>query len=783
MSVAAAPVQRAEILVQGVVQGVGFRPFVHRLAVAHGLTGQVANVRDGVAISVAGPGPAISAFCAAIERDHPAPARISRLDRIDRPPVPTDPPWTSFRIAPSSDAGDQAALPPPDLDLCDRCHAELLDPADRRHRYPFITCTACGPRFTLVRDLPIDRERTAMDAFPLCPTCAAEYDDPNDRRFHAQAICCPACGPALFLHDAYGADLGGSAPLTAAIRLLREGKIVAIKGVGGFHLAVDAANEAAVARLRARKGRPAKPLALMAGDLASARRLARLSDVEAALLTCPAKPIVLLAKRTPFPLPANIAPANHRIGVMLPYTPLHHLLFAAPPFAALVMTSGNRSGEPIFTGNQAAMTGLAGVADAFLLHDREIIIGCDDAVQRVQGGRATLLRTGRGTTPRPLPLAVDCGATLALGGRDKNTVCLTRGHEALLSQHIGDLDQLATMERFSQTIRHLETLCRVSPDLLVHDLHPDYPSSRHAAEQSRLPTVAVQHHHAHAASCMAEHGLTEPVLALTLDGSGYGPDGSIWGGELLLARLDGFERLGHLRPIAMPGGDMAVREPYRMAASLLTLVHGIPLPLDVLPPPIRKETATLPLLAEMIAKGINAPLTSSCGRLFDGVAALLGLCSRASFDGEAAMALEAVAAADDLRPYPVVIDRHGPGPLLLDSLAIVRGVLDDLARGVTTAAISGRFHGSLAALFGAACRLGREKTGLNRVVCSGGVFQNQLLNRLLTKQLETDGFTVYTHHQVPANDGGLALGQAVVGRSLYRRTATIPASPRGQAHG
>ena len=756
-----------EILVRGIVQGVGFRPFIHRLALAHGLTGRVANARHGVAITVQGQAAAIDAFCAALTTDKPAPAIIDQLHRNDQPWLPGNDRFPSFQIEASRNDGDRAALPPPDLDVCTQCLTELHDPGDRRHHYPFINCTACGPRFTLVRDLPLDRERTAMAAFPLCAACETEYHDPGNRRFHAQAICCPACGPSLSLQEHTGADIGGKDPLTAAITLLAEGKIIAIKGLGGFHLAVDAANEAAVQRLRDRKGRPAKPLAIMAADTETVRGLARLAGPEEALLTDRAKPIVLLAKKNPSPLAAGLAPGNNRIGVMLPYTPLHHLLLQGAPYAALVMTSGNRSGAPIFTDNAAARAGLGEIADAFLLHDREIVIGCDDSVQRAQDASPTVLRRGRGRTPALLSLPSDCGHTLALGGNDKNTVCLTRGRDALLSQHIGDLDHFDTLQRFEQVIAHLQTLFRVPPELLVHDLHPDYQSTRYATAQSTLPTVAVQHHHAHAASCMAEHGLTEPVLAVVLDGSGYGPDQTLWGGEVLLARLDGFERLAHLRRAAMPGSAMAVREPYRMAASFFYLVHNGSFPTNALPPALRKHESTLPALAGMLKSQLNCPLTSSCGRLFDGVAALLGLCDKASFDGQAAMALEAVASSDCQPPYPIAIEKNGAAPLQLDSHPIIREVLADLRHGTGVATISGRFHQSVADLFAAACRLAREKTGLAKVVCSGGVFQNALLTRLLTKQLEADGFTVYTHQLVPTNDGGLALGQAVVGRTLH----------------
>lgn len=769
MTGAAAPaLLRIAITVRGNVQGVGFRPFIYRLARQYAITGSVANSPAGVAIIAQGVDPALNRFCEAIRQEKPLRAIIHHLERHDLPSPTTDQQLSSFRIIASGDNGVRRIAPPPDMDLCAPCRDELLDPHNRRFRYPFISCTDCGPRYTTINNLPFDRAKTSMDHFPLCPACAEEYDNPDHRRFHAQGICCPACGPRYFVADHHQKEIPAADPVAVAIGSLRAGKIVAIKGVGGFHLAVDANNRPAVQRLRQRKNRPHKPLALMAADLPTVQTFAELNDSEAAILSGCSKPILLLGKKASFPLPDNIAPANRRIGVMLPYTPLHHLLLAEKDLPLLVMTSGNRSGEPICTDNDEATTCLAGIADLFLHHDRKISIGCDDPVQSCHSGRSTTLRNGRGLAPTTLTLPMDCGHTLALGGNDKNAICLSRGGQAFLSQHIGNLAHYETMQRFRQLTDHLRSLLEIEPELLVHDLHPDYPSSRFAAEQTELPTIAVQHHHAHAVSCMSEHNLSEPVLALTLDGSGYGPDQTIWGGEILCARLDGFERLGFLSPVPMPGGEQAIREPWRMAVAFLHHACGddfVPL----LPQGIGQCAAKeLPTIVAMIEKGINSPLTSSCGRLFDGVAALLGLCHYASFDGQGAIALEAIAHDKQWNPYPTAIRATESGPLILDSAKIISEVIVDLQRGTGKEEIASRFHATMAALFAAACGQIRLKNALNQVVCSGGVFQNALFTTLLTKQLEADGFTVYTHQQTPANDGGLALGQVVAGRAMHQ---------------
>ena len=762
-------VLRVLISIRGNVQGVGFRPFIHRLALQHKLSGSVANTPAGVEIIAEGTTEAVHRFCRAIPQNKPPHAVIDHLQRNDLPTPTAQEQIHSFQIITSAENGICSITPPADMDLCERCRDELLDPHNRRYHYPFINCTDCGPRYTLIRHLPFDRAKTAMASFTPCPLCAEEYNDPANRRFHTQAISCPVCGPRYFLADRNGQTRPESDPITTAIDFLRDGKIVAIKGVGGYHLAVDASNQTAVQLLRQRKNRPDKPLAIMAANIEAIKTFAHVGDAEAALLASRDKPIVLLAKKTSCLIPEELAPANNRIGVMLPYTPLHHLLLAEKDLQTLVMTSGNRSGEPICTDITEATNNLAGITDLFLHHDRDIIIGCDDSVQSCRGDHVLTLRNGRGLAPTALPLPMDCGHTLALGGNDKNSICLTRGNEGFISQHIGNLDHFETMQRFRQVTNHLRDLLEVEPDLLVHDLHPDYASSRFAAEQTKLPTMAVQHHHAHAVSCMAEHNLSGPVLALTLDGNGYGQDHTIWGGEILLARLDGYERLGFLSPTPMPGSEQATREPWRMAVSFLHQAYGDDFS-SLLPEQLQKyRDKELPTLIAMIEKGINSPLTSSCGRLFDGVAAILGLCHHATFDGQGAMSLEAIADTAKTDSYPQVIHKNKTNALILDSAAVIREVITDMQKGTGREIIAARFHATMAALFSTACRQIRAENDLNQVVCSGGVFQNILFTTLLTKQLEAEGFTVYTHQQVPPNDGGLALGQAVAGRTMYQR--------------
>jgi len=609
-----------------------------------------------------------------------------------------------------------------------------------------------------------------MKHFDLCGNCKAEYQDPLDRRFHAQATCCPVCGPAVTLTTPYGQAVEGSDPVRMAADLLQKGKIVAIKGIGGFHLAVNAVNPEAIAKLRERKGRPDKPLAVMAADLDQVKTFAGFSLDEQKLLSGRAKPIVLLQKNSLFPLAENVAPDNNFIGVMLPYTPIHHLLFYYHDFQALVMTSGNISGSPVVKDNDEAFSKLANIADYFLLHNRPIVTQADDSVIRVSGSYPALYRRARAFVPSVVNLKRNGGRTLALGAIIKNTICMTKEKEAFLSQHIGDLDNIDTQLHQKNISRHFQSLLRIEPDLLVHDLHPDYPGSRYARRQTELPTISVQHHHAHAVSCMAEHGLAGPVIALTLDGNGYGPDHTVWGGEVLLADYHDFERLAHLSTVAMPGGDAAIREPWRMAFSHLYRTFGPEykrLNLQIL----HDHRDKIDIIQQMIDKSINSPLTSSCGRLFDAVAALLGLRHTASFEGQAAAELEMLLEPGDYdtASYPFEIIKTDAKPWLLPVKPIVTGIVHDILESNAPHRISKRFHNTLAALFTKVCREIRELKNINQVVLSGGVFQNLNLLQQLKTDLESLFFTVYAHEQVPANDGGISLGQALAGRAIYER--------------
>jgi hydrogenase maturation protein HypF len=760
---------RARINVSGVIQGVGFRPFIYRLANEQGLKGYVANTAAGVTIEVDGTEKAIDRFIETIANDKPPLATIAYLT-VDKSANTGEQIAGSFDIRESISAGGKIGPITPDTDVCKNCLVELFDPADRRYHYPFINCTDCGPRYTLIEKTPYDRPLTSMKQFPMCGDCRAEYKDPGDRRFHAQATCCPVCGPSVRLADNLGNHVKGSDPLKMTADLLAEGNIVAIKGLGGFHLAVNAMDTEAIVRLRQRKGRPDKPLAVMAVSLEKIKEFALFSDQEERLLTDSRKPIVLLDKKKPFPLAENIAPANRFIGVMLPYTPIHQLLFQNHRFDALVMTSGNLSGSPIVRDNDEALAKLANIADSFLVHDRPIVTQTDDSVVRLAGKEISLYRRARSYVPTAISLKKDAGRTLSLGAIIKNTVCLTNGREAFVCQHIGDLDNLETQHHQEAIINHFRSLLRIEPDLLVHDLHPDYPGSRYAHSQQQLPTIGVQHHHAHAVSCMAEHGITGPVIALTLDGNGYGPDNTVWGGEVLLAEHDSYERIAHLYPVPMPGGDAAINEPWRMAVSHLYSTYGpqyTGMDLQLL----HDKGDKLPVMEQMIDQNINSPLTSSCGRLFDAVAALLGLRHTVSFEGQAAAELEMLLdpASGEESMYPFEITQGRDKPWQLQTTPVIRGVVEDILANTPAQLVSRKFHNTLAALFTRVCQDIRDEKNLNRVVLSGGVFQNLNLQQQLKNNLEDLSFEVYVHRQVPANDGGLALGQAVAGRAIYER--------------
>lgn len=741
------------------MQGVGFRPFVHGLASRLALSGSVRNTTLGVVIEVEGAVDAIAAFEAELAANPPPLATIDGWHAADLPPRGD----VGFRVF-ASDAGPETAAGPvritPDAATCDACLAELRDPANRRYRYPFITCATCGPRLTIVTGAPYDRERTTMDAFTMCAACRQEYEDPSDRRFHAETIACPACGPALHLIGSRGAILPGD-PLAAAAARLREGGIVAVKGIGGYHLACDATDDRAVAELRGRKQRDEKPFAVMFATLDAIDEACLVSEAERSLLVSPVRPIVLLDRRPTAAGPsiAAVAPGLASIGAMLPSTPLHELLMEAVG-RPLVMTSGNRSHEPTVFDDAAAVARLGSIADAILTHDRVIHVRCDDGVSRVVEGRELPIRRARGDAPRPIRLPLACPVPLlATGGHLKNTFALAADVEAVISHHIGDLDDLAAAEAFRHDARLYEALFRIEPAAIVHDLHPDYESTRYAVERAareQLPAIAVQHHHAHIASCLAERGWTAPVIGVAFDGSGFGGDGTVWGGEFLVGGLASMVRAANLRAVPMPGGEQAIREPWRMALAFL-------LDAGVDAGPLRAgRSRECALVMRMLDRRVNSPLTSSAGRLFDAVACLAGLGDTVSFEGQAAMRLEAAADAGG-SDGGYGFELCGAGERIeVDTRPFVRGVAGDAARGVPAAIIAGRFHAGLAEAVAAVCTHLRKSSGYETVALSGGVFLNRRLTREVAARLTSGGFRVLRHHRVPPNDGGLSLGQLAV---------------------
>lgn len=750
---------RREIEVTGIVQGVGFRPYVYRLAAEHRLAGQICNTSAGVAIEVEGAPEAVEEFVSRLPVGAPPLARITGV-AVRELPCGHD---SGFRIVPSRPGQRPRVLISPDIAICEDCLRELFDPADRRFRYPFINCTNCGPRYTIVRRIPYDRARTSMSVFPMCPACRAEYEDPANRRFHAQPNACWDCGPQVELWDNRGQRLPAADPIAEAAARLTAGAIVAVKGLGGFHLACDAADVAAVERLRERKRRVEKPFAVMVPDLSAVEALCELDGDSRAALLSPERPIVLLPKKARGPAEEAVAPFNRYLGVFLPYTPLHHLLFAAGSPRALVMTSGNVSEEPMAIGNREALARLAGLADFFLLHNREILQRADDSVVRVAGGRVRTLRRSRGYVPVPVFLKGNVPPILAVGGELKNTVCLTRGRHAFLSQHIGDLENLESYNFFEEVICHLQQVLEITPRIVAFDLHPDYFSTRWARARNGVELVGVQHHHAHIASCMAENHLQGRVIGVALDGTGYGTDGRIWGGEVLVADEGDFERVAHLAYVPMPGGAAAIREPWRMAVAYLAQHFGeefLRLPIPFVQELDRRRAETV---LAMMRRGCNAPLTSSCGRLFDAVAALVGLRHRVNYEAQAAVELEMSMAGsgEDATAYPLEL-RPAPGGWEIDSRALFEALVRDVSEGSPAGVISRRFHNALVEVFARLAVRVRKGTGLGRVCLSGGTFQNAYLLERLTARLSADGFRVYQQAQVPANDGGLSLGQAFV---------------------
>jgi hydrogenase maturation protein HypF len=720
-----APRRRVQVRLRGIVQGVGFRPFVYNLAGELGLSGYVLNSSAGLVAEAEGPPAAIGKFIDSITADAPPLAWIQESAVAELEPIGD----SGFTIRDSLAETGEFALISPDVATCDACLADTLDPANRRFDYPFTNCTNCGPRYTIIREIPYDRPKTTMTVFRMCADCEREYHDPADRRFHAQPNACPVCGPSL------------SATVEEARRRLAAGEILAIKGLGGFHLACDARNHAAVRRLRERKRRSDKPFALMVRDLAAAERISEVTIDDRSALTGPRRPIVLMPARGEWPA---CAPGNRTLGIMLPYTPLHHLLFLDAPYDALVMTSGNLSEEPIVVSNEDALARLDGVADWFLLHDRDIYMRTDDSVVRTFEGRERLLRRSRSYAPEVMDLGRSVPELLACGGELKNVFCLTKGRHAILSQHIGDLENYETLVFFEETLANLKKLFRVEPRAVVHDLHPLYLSTRYAM-RLELPKIGVQHHHAHLASCMLENGLEGEAIGVCFDGTGYGADGAIWGGEFLAGGYSGFERRAHLRYIPLAGGDAAVREPWRPALAYLMDTLGPEVPYDSIP------NARTRVVRQMIRQGVNTIPTSSCGRLFDAVASIIGLRHEVTFEGQAAIELEMIAEDGMDGRYPFEYDGEN-----LDFRPMIEALTRDQATAGEAAA---KFHNTVAAAIVETC--GRIQAG-RRVCLSGGTFQNRRLLERTVVGLRSRGFEVFLHAKVPPNDGGIALGQAAI---------------------
>jgi hydrogenase maturation protein HypF len=768
-------VRRKHILVRGVVQGVGFRPFVYKIATSLGLVGFVFNSSSGVTIEIEGRGSALDQFFQTLKEDPPRLAEIKEISVSDvelRGDV-------GFSILGSREEAGAFALVPPDAGTCDECWRDFGDSSNRRFGYPFTNCTHCGPRYTIIRDIPYDRATTTMSAFNMCPDCQAEYENPGDRRFHAQPNACAVCGPSLALVESVDSSLEdvsfAARDSLAIIRqtraLLRSGKIVAIKGLGGFLLACDATNDAAVAELRRRKRRPHKPFALMVRDLDAARKLCRQTAEDEAALLHPRRPIVVLPRRPGGPLSAGLAPGDNTLGVMLPYTPLHYLLFSDSPgtpseWAALVMTSGNLSEEPIVVNNQEAMLRLGGVADWFLLHNRDIFTRVDDSVTRTFEGRERMLRRSRGFVPQSIDLGIEMDEVVAFGGELKNTFCLTKGRYAILSQHIGDLENYETMRFFEETLDRMKRVFKVVPRAVAHDLHPGYMSTRMALASGVARQIGVQHHHAHIVSCMAENHLRGRVLGVAMDGTGFGSDGRIWGGEFLVADFAGFTRRAHLRNVLLPGGDAAVRQPWRMALSYLRDAFEGEIP-DQLRGFQGVDERQVALVDTMLRRRIQTVETSSCGRLFDAVAAMLGLASEVTFEGQAAIALEAAAESGIDDRYEFEIEEGEPA--ILDLRPVIVSIAKDISSGRRVGQTSARFHNTLSAAIGEMCSRIGSRDGVNRVCLSGGSFQNLYLLGRTVVELRRRSFDVFLHAQVPANDGGLSLGQAVVANEHLRR--------------
>ncbi|MEW5800521.1 MAG: carbamoyltransferase HypF [bacterium] len=818
---------RARLLVKGIVQGVGFRPFVDRFARENHLAGWVLNSSSGVEIEVEGEREDVEKFVRGFPGKAPRRSLITHLDVSYYPPVGYD----CFTIRRSIVQPQEFTLISPDLAICPDCLRELQDESDRRAGYPFINCTNCGPRYSIIKDIPYDRSNTTMEKFTMCPECEKEYRDPSDRRFHAQPNACRVCGPRVWMSDLNGSECPNNA-VEAAKNALAEGKILAIKGLGGFHLVCDAQNDDAVRMLRTRKKREEKPFALMARSIEDIRSFCFVCEKEELSLTSPTAPIVLLKKKNDSLIAPSVAPKSLHFGVMLPYTPLHHLIMNGP-WLALVMTSGNISQEPIVISNEDAVKRLAGIADCFVFHDRDIYTRSDDSIVQVVEGKEALLRRSRGYCPIPISLGeisleeipfepVHSGSSdrqeiLACGAELKNTICLTRENNAFVSQYLGDLENLETFRFFEHTVSKMKRILKVDPKIIAYDLHPDYLSTKYALKASGFDLkIPVQHHHAHIASCMVENGLkNEKVIGIAWDGTGYGEDGCVWGGEFLVADYTTFERKAFFSYLPLPGGHMAIREPYRMALSYLYQVFGEKMTDLCLPFLQRIGLERQMAIMEIIRKGINSPLTSSAGRLFESISALLGVRDKNTFEGQAAMDLEYLASSvpnmpdtpdvpgspgvldapdaphdQGIRPYPYLLHAEGGGGhYRIDVAPMIRQMVHELAgqphqhyqphqhhqqshlhQQKDMAGAAFRFHLTMAEIAAEVCHKIRKEYGIKSVVLSGGVFQNRLLTSLLSKKLLDRGFDCYKHWKVPPNDGGIALGQAVIAHFISNKS-------------
>jgi len=778
---------KARITVKGVVQGVGFRPFVHKLAEEFALRGWVKNTSAGVVIEVEGDKRKLRKFYDEISVRRPPPAQIKEKKIIYQSPRG----YRSFIIRRSTSQERKEVLISPDIAFCQECLGELKDNFDRRHQYPFINCTNCGPRFTIIKDLPYDRALTTMKKFRMCPICEKEYKDISWRRYHAEPNACPQCGPEIELikcrksgRESIGTlrypehSIRGLRALETAVRLLKKGNIVAVKGLGGFHFACDATNGLAVERLRKRKGRLYKPFAIMVRDIETAKKNCLISQEEEELLSGWRKPVILLKKRKDVKISDLVAPDNDSLGVMFPYTPLHHLLFdsASSSLSALVMTSGNLSDQPIEINNQEAIDNLSHIADYFLVHNRDIHNRCDDSIVAIFSKEPLVIRRARGYVPSPVELDYEVESILACGAELKNTFCLTKKNYAFVSQYIGDLKNYKTLQYYEQMVQRFEKLFGISPKIIAHDLHPDYLSTQYALNITRqmpkIMRIPVQHHHAHIVSCLAENKVKGKVIGVAFDGIGYGTDGNIWGGEFLVADCGDFQRIGQLKYLPLPGGDRAVEEPWRMAVSLLVEAFGERIPrIDF----IDRWKEKIPIILEMMEKKINSPLTSSMGRFFDGVSSLLGICDVNTYEGQAAMELESVAENLSSSPRNLLAQsyryeiREEKGTFVVEPGWIVKGIVQDLQKGFTTSVIASKFHNSIADIIKDVSLRIKGKTGTGRVALSGGVFQNRLLLGLTLRKLTEQGFICYHQKKVPPNDGGISLGQAIIANEIVKR--------------